>query len=221
MKKNRIGKRFGWAFLACSLLAEFTLGHSHEEGFVSLFDGKSLQGWVEVGRSGSGYQVREGKLVCPRDEGGNLFTRKEFEDFILRFEFKLQEGSNNGLAVRSPLQADRIAYEGMELQIIDNQAKRYREIQPWQKHGSLYHVFAARTGHLRPVGRWNQQEVGMRGSRLKITLNGAVILEVDLNTVEDEAVRWRHPGLKRTSGHIGFLGHKEPVEFRNIRVKEL
>ena len=216
-----MGRSSVTARLAGFLLGWLVLGCSQEAGFVPLFDGETLDGWVEVGRSGSGYQVRDGSLVCPPGERANLFTQREFEDFLFRFEFKLEEGSNNGLAVRSPLQADDIAYQGMELQIIDNQADRYRDIKPWQKHGSLYHVFPAKTGHLVPAGQWNQQEILMRGSELRITLNGAVILDVNLDSVHDPAVLERHPGLKRKSGHIGFLGHQEPVEFRNIRLREL
>lgn len=192
-----------------------------ESNFITLFDGTSLDGWIEIGRSGSGYQVKNGKIVCPSDEGGNLFTEREFKDFIFRFEFKLQQGSNNGLAVRSPLQDKDIAYDGMELQIIDNRASRYKDIKPWQRHGSLYHVFAAKTGYLLSTGQWNQQEVFMKGSRLKITLNTAVILDVDLDKIRNTTILKRHPGLKRKSGHIGFLGHKEPVEFRNIRLRPL
>ncbi len=190
-----------------------------EPGYVSLFDGNSLTGWKLLGKIGAGYYVRDGKIVCPRGGGGNLLTEKQYADFILRFEFKLEEGSNNGLAIRSPLQASNLAYDGMELQIIDNSAHRYRDIHPWQKHGSLYHVFPAKTGFLRPTGEWNSQEVVVTGRRIAVVLNGHSILDADLDTVTDPEILASHPGLRRSSGHIGFLGHEEPIEFRNIRIK--
>ncbi|MFQ5740534.1 MAG: DUF1080 domain-containing protein [Acidobacteriota bacterium] len=197
-------------------------GSSSEEGFVPLFDGKTLNGWVLTGkRTQLGYLVKDGKIVCPPGGGGNLLTEKEYANFILRFEFKLEEGSNNGLGIRAPLGARDVAYDGIELQIIDNRAERHKNIKPWQKHGSLYHVFPARTGYLKPAGEWNREEVVAKGTKIKVILNGTTILDVDTNDVTDPEVLGRHPGLKRQSGHIGFLGHNDPVEFRNIRIKEL
>ena len=193
----------------------------HEEGFTPIFDGKSLNGWKLIGKTGDGYLVEDGKIVCPPKGGGNLFHEKEYSDFVLRFEFKLEDGSNNGLAIRSPMQKSGLAYEGMELQIIDNTSERYRDIKPWQKHGSLYHVFPAKTGHLKPTGEWNQEEVSVKGRQVKVVLNGHTILDVNLDDVKDPEVAAKHPGLKRRSGHVGFLGHDEPIEFRNIRIKEL
>jgi hypothetical protein len=193
-----------------------------EEGFVSLFNGENLDGWTLKSRNDTGYLVEDGTIVCPPGGGGNLLTEKEFSDFILRFEFRLEEGSNNGLGIRAPLDARDVAYDGIELQIIDNTAERYRGVlQPWQMHGSLYHVFPAKTGYLKPVGEWNEQEVIADGTRIKVILNGTTILDVDTSTVTDPELLARHPGLKRTSGHIGFLGHNDPVAFRNLRIKEL
>ncbi len=201
--------------------AAFLTAAHHEEGFTPIFDGKSLNDWKLIGKTGDGYLVEEGKIVCPPKGGGNLFHEKEYSDFVLRFEFKLEDGSNNGLAIRSPMQKSSLAYEGMELQIIDNTSERYRNIKPWQKHGSLYHVFPAKTGHLKPTGKWNQQEVSVKGRQVKVVLNGHTILNVNLADVNDPEIIAKHPGLKRRSGHVGFLGHNEPIEFRNIRIKEL
>ena len=71
-----------------------------EPGFVDLFDGKTLKGWTRVGDRGSGYQVENGVLVSPPDYKGNLFTDAEYSNFILRFDFKLTEGANNGIGIR-------------------------------------------------------------------------------------------------------------------------
>ncbi len=192
-----------------------------EEGFTPLFDGKTLNGWTLLGKTGEGYLVGDGKIVCPRKGGGNLFTDKEYADFIIRFEFKLEDDSNNGLAIRAPLQAGGIAYEGMELQIINNNGERYKNIEPWQKHGSLYHVFPAKTGYLKKSGEWNQQEVIVQGRQVKVILNGHTVLDANLDAVKDPEIIEKHPGLQRKSGHIGFLGHNEPIEFRHIQIKEL
>ena len=204
------------ALLACSVPLS-----ADEDGFVQLFDGESLDGWVLLGKKGEGYTVRDGVIACSKGSGGNLLSAAEYSDFVLRFEFKLEPGSNNGLCVRCPLGAQDMAYAGNELQIIDNSSERYANIKPWQKHGSLYNVAPAKTGALKPAGEWNSQEVTAQGSRITVVLNEITILDVDTADVTDREVLAKHPGLKRKSGHIGFLGHNEPVEFRKIRIKRL
>ncbi len=192
-----------------------------ESGFVSLFNGKNLDGWTLKGGSGRGYVVENGVLVCPKDGGGNLLTNGEYADFIFRFEFKLAEGSNNGVGIRAPWEGD-IAYTGMEIQILDHDAPVYKgKLRPAQHHGSIYDVVPAKPAPFKPLGEWNQEEIRAVGRRITVVLNGTTILDADLNDVKDPAVLKRHPGLLRPGGHIGFLGHNSRVEFRNIRVKSL
>ncbi len=192
-----------------------------EAGFESLFDGQSLNGWQQLNKKGEGYGVKDGFIFCARGGGGNLMTEKEYANFILRFEFRLEPGSNNGLAIRAPAQAGSLAYDGMELQIIDNTAEKYAKLRPAQYHGSLYDVAPAKRGALRPVGEWNRQEVYCNGRRIRVTLNGKVILDVDINSVTDAKTIQKHPGLFREKGRVGFLGHNDYLEIRSIRIREL
>lgn len=194
-----------------------------ESGFTSLFDGQTLNGWKLVDGKAGGYGVTNGVIYCARGGGGNLLTEKEYANFVLRFEFKLEEGSNNGLGIRAPLDGDA-AYNGMELQILDEGAAaagKWGKLRDEQYHGSIYDVIAAKRGALKPVGEWNTEEVIADGRQIKVIVNGQTIVDADLNSVTDPAKLMKHPGLLRTSGHIGFLGHNDYVEFRNIRVKEL
>jgi 3-keto-disaccharide hydrolase len=191
-----------------------------EPGFHKLFDGKSLNGWTLMRGKGPGYVVKNGILVCPADGGGNLFTQKEYSNFIFRFEFRLTPGANNGIGIRAPLNGDA-AYVGMEIQILDNTAPQYAHLLPGQYHGSIYRVVPAKRGFLKPVGEWNHEEIHADGRHIRVTLNGTVIVDANLNDVTDPAVLKEHPGLARKTGHIGFLGHGSRVEFRNVRVKEL
>jgi len=191
-----------------------------EPGFQQLFNGKSLEGWTLVGGKGPGYSVKDGILVCPADGGGNLFTEKEYSNFIFRFEFRLTAGANNGVGIRAPLEGDA-AYKGMEIQILDNTAPQYAHLRPGQYQGSIYDVVPAKRGFLKPVGEWNQEEIRAEGRHIRVTLNGTIIVDANLAAITDPEVLKKHPGLARTSGHIGFLGHGTRVEFRNIRVKEL
>ncbi|MEZ5399423.1 MAG: DUF1080 domain-containing protein [Bryobacteraceae bacterium] len=194
-----------------------------EKGFTPLFDGKTLNGWtlVDKGKPGMGYIVQDGAIVCPKDGGGNLLTDKEFANFVLRFDFKFEPGGNNGIGIRAPVAGD-IAYTGMEIQVLDHDHERYKgKLKPTQYHGSIYDVVPAKTGALKPAGEWNSEEIMADGRHIKVTLNGKVIVDANLDDVKDPAVLKKHPGLTRTSGRVGFLGHGSLVEFRNIRIKDL
>ncbi len=203
----------------CALLALLVIPALAQD--VELFNGKNLDGWILVGKVGPGYVVENGMIVCPADGGGNLFTTQEYANFVLRFEFKLEEAANNGIGIRAPLEGDA-AYRGMEIQILDHDAPVYRgKLRPAQVHGSIYDVVAAKTGLLKPVGQWNAEEIVASGRRITVRLNGTVIVDANLDDVKDPEVLKRHPGLQRASGHIGLLGHDSRVEFRNLRVKVL
>ncbi|OHE82534.1 MAG: hypothetical protein A2107_10335 [Verrucomicrobia bacterium GWF2_62_7] len=205
-------------------LSALSLHAEDADGFVPLFNGKNLDGWqgaTEV------YAVEDGKLVCRKHGPGekestdkNLFTTKEYADFVLRFEFKLEPGANNGVAVRSPLKG-RISEVGMEIQILDDYAEQYKNLQPHQYHGSIYLLAPAKRGHLKPVGEWNSEEIRFQGRRAKVTLNGVVIVDADLDNLEYKKYLDKNTGQMRAKGYIGFLGHGSRVEFRNIRIKEL
>jgi hypothetical protein len=191
------------------------------EGFVALFNGRNLDNWVGNKQS---YVAEDGMIVIKPENGsgGNLYTEKEYADFIFRFEFLLTPAANNGLGIRAPLEGDA-AYMGMELQILDNTADVYANLQPYQYHGSVYGVIPAKREYLKPVGEWNYEEVVARGTRITITLNGTVIVDGDIAEPRDNGTidHNEHPGLKNKTGHIGFLGHGSIVKFKNIRIKDL
>lgn len=197
------------------------LSLAQESDFVSLFNGKNLDGWVGNKQS---YQAKDGMIVIePKGGGGgNLFTEKEYGNFILRFEFQLTPGANNGLGIHAPLEGDA-AYVGKELQILDSEHEIYANLETYQYHGSVYGVIPAKRGFLKPIGEWNQQEVIVEHPKIKIVLNGTTILEGDYLEASKNGTldKKDHPGLQRSSGHIGFLGHGDVVHFRNIRIKEL
>ncbi len=186
-----------------------------KQGFVKLFDGKTLDGWQGAVK---GYTVEDGAMICK--PGGNIYTKDEYADFVFRFEFKLPAGGNNGVGIRTPIKGDA-AYVGMEIQVLDDGHERYKGIRPYQAHGSIYGVVPAKRGHLKPAGQFNSQQIMAKGSHIKITLNGHVIVDADLSKIDKTIDGRPHPGLHNEKGHIGFLGHGAPVEFRNIRIKKL
>ena len=191
------------------------------EGFIALFNGKNLDNWVGNKQS---YAAEDGMIVIKPvdDSGGNLYTDKEYSDFVFRFEFQLTPAANNGLGIRAPLSGDA-AYVGMELQILDDTDPVYANLQPYQYHGSVYGVIPSRRGYLKPLGDWNYEEVTAEGTQIKIVLNGTTIVDGNIAGPRDNGTMDHkdHPGLKNRTGHIGFLGHGSLVKFRNIRIKEL
>ncbi|PRD48651.1 DUF1080 domain-containing protein [Sphingobacterium haloxyli] len=200
----------------------YTLSEEEKkEGFEMLFDGNNLDKWTET----PAYEVTpEGHIRANPDAkfGKNLYTRNEYDDFVYRFEFKLTPGANNGVGIRTPLEGDA-AYAGTEIQILDNDAEIYKNLKEYQYHGSAYGIIPAKREGMKPIGEWNEQEIRVQGDKIKVTLNGVVILDGDLAEASKNGTLdgKKHPGLNKKSGHIGFLGHGSEVFFRNIRVKRL
>jgi hypothetical protein len=188
------------------------------EGFEPIFNGQDLTGWEGAVEN---YEVKDGAVVCKPGKGGAVYTAEEYGDFIVRLEFKLPPGGNNGLAIRYPGQGDS-AYTGMcELQVLDTEHPQYQGLDPRQAHGSAYGMVAAHRGYLRLTGEWNYQEVTVQGSKVKVELNGTRILDADLSQVTEFLGDRPHPGKDSTKGHFGFAGHSDPVAFRNVRIKRL
>jgi hypothetical protein len=192
------------------------------QGFVQLFNGTDLAGWTG---NKEGYPVRDGVIVVDptKGGGGNLYTEKDYSDFVFRFEFRLTPGANNGIGIRAPVTGDS-AYGGMEIQILDEDSPRYRGwLKDYQHHGSIYGVVPAKPGHLKPVGEWNTEEITARGNQITVKLNGVTIVDADIEKASTPQTidHNQHPGLKNTTGRIGFLGHGDQVEFRNLRIKTL
>jgi len=190
------------------------------DGFHSAFNGKDFTGWAGPVEN---YDIKDGAVICKPKKGGTIYTKEEYSDFVARLEFKVPAGGNNGLAIRYPGNGDT-AYVGMcELQVLDDNYEQATKskLDPRQVHGSAYGMVAAQRGYQRPVGEWNFQEVTVKGSKLKVELNGVVILDADLSTAKDFMANSPHPGKDRTSGHFGLAGHNDPVAFRNVSIKKL
>jgi hypothetical protein len=169
--------------------ANRTLQSIDNKGFVSLFNGKNMDGWVGPVEL---YEVENGCMTFKKGSGGNVYANGKYGDFDLRFEFKLPPGGH----------------------------EMYKDLHPWQVHGSVYGVVAAHRGYLRPTGEWNYMEIVAKGPRIQVFVNGTKVNDADLDKsklVDDHG----HPGLHNADGYIGILGHRDPVSFRNIRIKPL
>ena len=194
--------------------------NSPPPGFTQIFNGTNLAGWAGPLDCCA---VQNCTMVWQPGKGGTIFTAAEFTNVIVRLEFKLPPGGNNGLAIRYPGSGDT-AYTGMcECQVLDDNYEKNtgQTIDPRQAHGSAYGLVAARRGFQKPIGEWNFEQVTVNGSRIKVELNGTVILDADLADVKESLANKEHPGKHRASGHFGFAGHNDPVAFRNIFIRSL
>ena len=192
-----------------------------KEGFDLLFDGTNMHAWTG---NMTEYIIEDDAIAVHPIGGnhGNLYTKKEYQDFVYRFEFQLTPGANNGIGIRAPLEGDA-AYVGMEIQVLDNEADMYKNLHEYQYHGSVYGVIPAKRGYLKPLGEWNVEEITAKGTHIKVVLNGTTILDGDISDAIRNGTldKKEHPGLKNVSGHLGFLGHGDVVKFRHMRIKDL
>ncbi|MEY4612689.1 MAG: hypothetical protein RL179_662 [Planctomycetota bacterium] len=195
------------------------LASKANSGFESIFDGKTLKGWTG---SVDNYEVVDDSIQCKKGKGGVLYTDKKYSDFVVRLEFMVPPGGNNGLAIRYPGGNKDAAYIGMtELQVLDSEDARYAKLDPRQYHGSSYGMAPAHRGYLRAPNTWNYQEVTVKGSTIKVELNGNIILDTDLSKITEYMAKSPHPGKDLKEGHFGFAGHSDPVRFRNLQIKPI
>jgi Domain of Unknown Function (DUF1080) len=199
-------------------LAAFALVGAADEGFVSLFDGSTTKGWTPVAGKAENWGVKDGLLITKGDGGGWLSTDKTYSDFVLRLEYRTKAAGNSGVFIRAPRSGDP-AYTGMEIQILDDNDPKYEKLKPFQYTGSVYGVVAPERGHTKPPGEWNALEIKAAGSKVTVKVNGATVVDADLTKYPDSASE--HPGILRKDGYIGLQSHSDPVEFRNIQIKEL
>jgi hypothetical protein len=199
--------------------ANAMLAKHSAEGFKSVFNGKDFDGWEGPLEN---YEVVDGAIVCKPKKGGDIYTKAEYGDHVIRLEYKLPRGGNNGLAIRYPGGKAHAATQAMcEMQILDDTDPKYAKLDPRQYNLSAYGMVPAHKGYLRPVGEWNFVEVTVKGSTLRAELNGTRVLDCDLSKVTQFKDNQAHPGKDNKRGHFGFAGHNDPVAFRNIQIKEI
>jgi 3-keto-disaccharide hydrolase len=188
------------------------------DGFIELFNGRDLTGWERV--RGGQWKVKDSILYTEGDEKGWLSTVREYDNFELELDFRLPPGGNSGVFLRIPRRdGGRPAYAGMEIQVLDDYAEQYAKLEPWHYTGSIYGVQAPAKRISKKAGQWQKMIIVCNGPRIRVSLNGELIVNADLRKHKDKIQG--HPGLKRSRGYIGLQHHNTRVEYRNIRIKQL
>lgn len=178
---------------------------------TSLFNGKDLTGWVEVGSEGS-WRVEDGVLKCsgekPEGSYAWLSTAEKYGDYELTLEWRISPKGNSGVFLRAPDREGRTSMKGCEVQIRDDSLDE----NLGDVSGAVFSRIPAGGIYSKPVGEWNRYAIRFVGRRLTITLNGHVVSDTDIDTIESMRPI-------PAAGHLGLQNHGNAVEFRNIRVR--
>jgi hypothetical protein len=193
-----------------------------EPEFKDIFNGKDLNNWVvegaketnEKGKKIPVWSVQEGLLHCTGKGYGFLRYDQEFSDFVFHAEYRMTKGCNSGIGFRGTKYDGKVpsrpSIHSYEIQILDDAGKEPGN----HTSGSLYRYLAPKVNATKPAGEWNVIEVECRGPHIRITLNDQVIHDLDQS---------KHEGLKNKPlvGYFCVQTHGKPIEYRNLRVKDL
>jgi len=177
-----------------------------------------LIGWQQIGGGQDSWHFQDGLLYTEGENGGWLATLRQYNDFRLSLEFRVPPGGNSGVFIRAPLEGDP-AYTGMEIQILDDYARQWRGLNPFQYTGSIYGVQAPSERATKEAGQWQKMVITARGPQIGVAVNGQKVIDTDVTYYPYKMDS--HPGLARDGGYIGLQNHGSRVEFRNIRIQEL
>lgn len=197
------------------------------EGWVLLFDGKTLDGWKTSSGRPSRVPVEDG-AINPHGSGGYMMIHeKTWSDFVLSLDFKISKGCNSGVFIRTfpltPRPGKDVGFNGIEVAIDDTTAAGYHDT------GALYDLVKPSRNAMKPVGEWNHLVITCDGPRITVELNGEAVTRMDLD-------QWTAPNRRPDgsehkfdiayrdhprSGYIGLQDHGSPCWFKNIKIKPL
>ncbi len=193
------------------------------EGFIPLLNSQNMTGWEVIDGKADSWDFKDGVVSCVAPGGGWIQTLAMYSDFELRFEYRLSPGGNSGISLRYPGQGNP-SLEGLEIQLIDDQAEKYKNIQPEQATGSLYFAAAPQVRDAAlPAGNWNHCVVKCVGQRLDVTINDKLVNEIDLTQISTqvEGVARTVAAIRSPMGAIALQSHSTRVDFRQIVLRDM
>jgi hypothetical protein len=196
------------------------LALAQDEGFTALYNGKDLSGWHAKDGRLAVWNANGELISCSGGGGGWLTTDREYGDFELRVDYRIAPGGNSGVGIRYPAKGDP-AHAGMEIQILDDNAPDYRNLQAAQYTGGIYYQVPPNAKPAKPPGQWNRYIIRCEGPRIRIRLNDVEIQNV--NVEQQTKGEGGHLPLSERPrrGFIGLQSHTGPADFRNIEIREL
>ncbi len=225
----------GLLFTGCNENANKLTEQEVQEGWSLLFDGESMNGWRDFKGEGitAPWQVEKGTLTSlgeGSDSTGYIVSQKQYENFIVTFDWKVEDGGNSGFLYHV---VERPQYKvpyvtGPEYQLIDDEGFK-APLEEWQKAGADYAMYVADPSkkQLKKAGQWNNTKIVFDNGMVEYWLNDQKIIEFEAWTEDwfkrKESGKWDFApeyGLAR-SGHIALQDHGDRVWFRNMKIKEL
>ncbi len=200
------------------ILLPAALSAQTKDGFVPLFNGMDLDGW-EVRESNTGDKEKwsfKNNLLVAKPGGGWIGTKKMYGDFVLKVEWRIFEGGNSGVFLRVPdvKSKESPSALGLEIQILDDNAPKYKGLKPYQYCGGLYHFQGPSKKMFKGAGEWNSYEITCKKESIAVVFNGEKVIDAD---ARKDAVLAKRP----RRGFIGLQNHNSGVEFRNVMIKSL
>ncbi len=191
-------------------------------GWIELFNGRDLTGWMVEGtkenkKSGETrpvWSVQDGLIHCEGGGFGFLRFDRTFCDFTLHVEYRLTKGCNSGIGIRhakyTGKSETRPSFSGYEIQLLDDGGKQPNK----GSSASLYRFVAPKSLPVKQPGEWNTIEIECRGPKVRITLNGALVQDVDQSTIDEIKD-------KPLCGYVSVQNHGKTIDFRKLWLKEI
>lgn len=219
--------------------AEPAAENKTDSGWVSLFDGKTLAGWHNYGKTtiGEAWKVADGTLYLDTTkkagwqtaQGGDIVSTEEYDNFDLKLEWKIAPGGNSGIIFYVHEDSTKYKYvwnTGPEMQVLDNDLHSDGKI-PKHRAGDLYDLISSSSEPVKKPGEWNEAEIISKDGKLDFFLNGTNVVST---TLWDDAWKKLVAGSKfkewldfgtYKKGHIALQDHGNTVWYRNIKIKRL
>jgi hypothetical protein len=189
----------------------FFVAGAAEEGFETIFNGKNLDGWTIQGLEKSGPNIQDdGVLAVDGFNYWALITKKDYQNFILRFDFKVEKKGNSGILIHTPKK--EVYKSSFEIQVSDDTNE-----EAIKSVGAIYGLVAPAKKAAKAVGEWNSMEIKMQDNKISVIVNGERVQDnVDLTSIDGLKHKFEKGGIA-----IQRDDWKKAVYFKNIRVKEL
>jgi len=197
------------------------------DGWILLFDGKSLDGWTTSAGKASKTPVDDG-CINPHKSGHYMMVHKDpWENYVLSLDFKISKGCNSGVFIRTssltPRPGKDVGFNGMEIAIDDTPGAGFHDT------GAIYDLVKPSKNAMKPVGEWNHLVIASNRNKIEIELNGDTVTRMDAN-------EWVKPNVRPdgsahkfdiaykdhpVKGYIGLQDHGSPCWYKNIKIKPL
>lgn len=208
--------------------ADNTLTESERrQGWRLLFDGRSTAGWMNSDGSAPRTPVEDGALNPHRAGHYMLVHTQQWADFLLTLDFKITNGCNSGVFLRTssltPRPGRDVGFNGLEIAIDDTNGAGYHDT------GALYDLVKPVKNAMKPAGQWNHLEIACITNRIEVMLNGEAVMRADLDRFttpnrRPDGSEHKFDEAFKAHARRGFLGlqdHGKPCWFKNIKLKPL